>query len=127
MIINDYKNIPGNPCIMSDTDSAIWPKPLPSHLVSKELGQMKLENKIIKGIFIRKKLYCILNSNDKTIIRSSGVDSSRLNYSSILRLLNGESLTIEKKTFNVEWKNLNINVFNSNIVIHGLNKNIKTI
>jgi hypothetical protein len=25
MIINDYKNIPGNPCIMSDTESAVLP------------------------------------------------------------------------------------------------------
>jgi hypothetical protein len=44
MIINDYKNIPGNPCIMSDTDSAVLPKPLPDYLVGKDLGQMKLEN-----------------------------------------------------------------------------------
>ena len=127
IIINDYKNIPGNPCIMSDTDSAILPKPLPNHLVSKELGKMKLENKINKGIFIRKKLYCILNSNNQITIRSSGVDSSRLNYNSFIKLLKGESLTIEKKTFNVEWKKLNINVTNSKIVIHGLNKSIKTI
>jgi hypothetical protein len=29
---------------MSDTDSAVLPKPLPDYLVGKDLGQMKLEN-----------------------------------------------------------------------------------
>jgi len=54
MLINDYKNIPGNPCIMSDTDSAALPYPLPSHLVGDGLGQMKLVHKIKKGIFVKK-------------------------------------------------------------------------
>ncbi len=35
---------------------------------------MKLEQKIIKGIFIRNKLYCIINSKGQEIIRSSGID-----------------------------------------------------
>ena len=55
MIINDYKNIPGNPCVMSDTDSAVLPYPLPNNLVGKELGQMKLVSNIKHGIFIKKK------------------------------------------------------------------------
>lgn len=61
IIINDYKNIPGNPCVMSDTDSAVLPHPLPDHLVGSGLGQMKLVHKIKKGIFIKKKI--ILYSN----------------------------------------------------------------
>lgn len=48
MIINEYKNIPGNPCIMSDTDSAVLPYPLPDKLVSNDLGKMKLVNEIKK-------------------------------------------------------------------------------
>lgn len=104
MIINDYKNIPGNPCIMSDTDSAVLPKPLPNHLVGKKIGQMKLEQNIIKGIFIRKKLYCIINSENQEIIKSSGIDSNRLSYNLFKKLLNGESIEIERVNFNVEWK-----------------------
>jgi hypothetical protein len=102
MLINEYKNIPGNPCLMSDTDSAVLPKPLPKHLVGTGLGQMKLENKINKGIFIRKKLYCILDSNDKVIIKSSGMDSSYLNYNLFKNLLKGQSIEIERTNFNVE-------------------------
>jgi hypothetical protein len=102
ILINEYKNIPGNPCIMSDTDSAILPKPLPKQLVGKGLGQMKLENKIIEGIFIRKKLYYLKNSENKEVIKSSGIDSSHLNYNLFLNLLNGQSIEVSRKTFNVE-------------------------
>jgi len=30
--INEFKNIPGNPCIMSDTDSVVLPKKLNEQL-----------------------------------------------------------------------------------------------
>jgi hypothetical protein len=56
MSINEYKNIPGNPCIKSDTDSAILSQKLYNSLVGPELGQMKLEQEIKHGIFIRKKI-----------------------------------------------------------------------
>ena len=56
MSINEYKNIPGNPCIKSDTDSATLPKPLPKYLVGPKIGQMKLEHEIIEAIFFLKKL-----------------------------------------------------------------------
>ncbi len=127
IIINEYKNIPGNPCIMSDTDSAILQYPLPNYLIGGELGQMKLVCKIKHGIFIKKKIYCILTTENKEIIKSSGIDSSRLNYESFVRLLQGESLTIERTNFNVNWKDLAINVINSNIVIQGLQGEIKTL
>jgi len=41
--INKFKNIPGNPCIMSDTDSVVLSKKLPNSFIGKDLGQMKLE------------------------------------------------------------------------------------
>jgi len=102
ILINEYKNIPGNPCIMSDTDSVVLTKPLPDYLVGKKLGQMKLEQELVKGIFIKKKLYYLLNSNNQEIIKSSGIDSSKLNYNSFIKLLNGENLEIEGTNFNVE-------------------------
>jgi len=43
---------------------------------------MKLVNKIQSGIFIRKKLYCLKDSNNNEIVRSSGIDPSKLNYNS---------------------------------------------
>lgn len=122
ILINEYKNIPGNPCIMSDTDSAVLSKPLPSHLVGRGLGQMKLVQEVSIGIFIRKKLYYILNKDNHEEIKASGIDSTHLNYESFLKLLNGETLTIKRTNFNVEWNNLNINVVTSDIIIQGLTK-----
>ena len=75
--INEFKNIPGNPCIMSDTDSAVLPYPLPDHLVGNELGQMKLEHKVKSGIFIRKKLYALIDDKNNEIIKSSGIDPDK--------------------------------------------------
>lgn len=112
---------------MSDTDSSLLPYPLPNHLVGKGLGQMKLETVINEGLLIRKKLYCILNSDDKVIIKSSGMDSSYLNYKLFKILLSGQSIEIERTNFNVEWNNLNINVEKSKIIVQGLQSKIKTI
>jgi len=127
LIINEYKNIPGNSCIMSDTDSVVLSKPLPGHLVGGELGQLKLEQTINKGIFIRKKLYYILNSNGQEIIKSSGINPSRLNYKYFLLLLEGKSVTTYRTNFNVEWKELNIYSLRSEVLVHGLTHKVKTI
>ena len=126
IIINEYKNIPDNPCIMSDTDSAVLPYSLPDHLVGKELGKMKLVHKIKKGIFIKKKLYYILTSDNQEIIRSSGINSSRLSHESFIQLLQGETIFIERTTFNLDWDELSLNVVNSDIKIQGLQGEIKS-
>jgi hypothetical protein len=102
IFINEYKNIPGNPCIMSDTDSAVLTKPLPEQLVGKGLGQIKLVNGISNGIFIRKKFYCIINSDNQEVIKASGIDSSKLSYNCFIKLLNGESIRIDRTNFNVD-------------------------
>jgi|SRR6266404_7412156 len=102
ILINDYKNIPGNPCIMSDTDSAVLPYQLSNNLVGYNLGQMKLVHKIKKGIFIKKKLYCIVDNLDKEFVAASGIDSSKLNYNSFTTLLKGEPVEIERTNFNVD-------------------------
>jgi len=125
--INEYKNIQGNQCIISDTDSAVLQYPLPDHLVGREFGQMKLVNEIKRGIFIRKKLYSILDKNDQEIIKSSGVDSTKLNYNSFLSLLNGESVIVPRISFKINWKDLSLIVIQSNITIKGLSGKLKTL
>jgi hypothetical protein len=86
---------------MSDTDSVILKYPLPHNLVGEDLGQMKLVHKVKEGIFIRKKLYAILDSDNQVDIKASGIDSSHLNFGLFIKLLNGEIVTIERKPFNV--------------------------
>src|SRR5258708_3754493 len=112
---------------MSDTDSAVLTKPLPDHLVGDGLGQMKLECDIKEGIFIRKKLYYLLTHKNGEIIKSSGIDSSKLNYNIFLNLLSGKPAEISRKMFRVGCKDLTINVVNSNVTIQGLVGNVKTI
>jgi hypothetical protein len=84
MIINEYKNIPGNPCVMSDTDSVVLTKPLHNKHIGGELGLLKLEQIIKEGIFLRKKLYYIKNFKGQEIIKSSGIDSTRLSHNSFM-------------------------------------------
>jgi hypothetical protein len=42
---------------------------------SKELGKLKLEHLIIRGIFISPKLYCFLNNSEKLIKKAKGIMS----------------------------------------------------
>ena len=76
MSINEFKNMPGNPCIMSDTDSVVLPKKLDESLVGLELG---LEHEINHGIFIRKKLYALKTSTDQIVIKASGANKTFFN------------------------------------------------
>jgi len=99
--INKYKNIPGNPCIMSDTDSVVLPKKLSPSLIGIDLGQMKLEHEIEEGIFIRKKLYALKTIDNKEIIKSSGVNPNTLNYDKFKLLLAGDSVKCDGLSFQV--------------------------
>ncbi|KIM70994.1 hypothetical protein PILCRDRAFT_38676, partial [Piloderma croceum F 1598] len=74
--INKFKNLNNNPCIYSDTDSVILEKELSDIFVGKEIGNMKLEHKIKQGVFPRKKLYAIIDNNDKVIIKAAGANSN---------------------------------------------------
>jgi hypothetical protein len=99
--INEFKNIPGNPCIMSVTDSAVLINKLDDSVVSAqallasqqpELGQMKLEHEIKHGIFIRKKLYALKTSTNKTVIKASGANKQFLTFDNFVELLKGKNV-----------------------------------
>jgi hypothetical protein len=88
MSINKFKNIPDNPCIMSDTDSVVLPHKLNDKLVA-QAQEMKLEYKIKRGIFIRKKLYTLKTENNQIIIKASGVKGKKLTFEDYEKLLIG--------------------------------------
>jgi hypothetical protein len=94
MSTNKFKFIPGNPCYYSDTYSVIVKYALNPSLVGYELGQMKLEYTIINGIVIRKKLYALNTVENGLIIKSSGVNSFKLNYDDFKDLLEGKKVNI---------------------------------
>jgi len=100
--MSKYKNIPNNPMIYSDTDSVILPKILDSKYIGKELGQMKLENKISKGIFIAKKLYAYKNTNNEVKIASAGINNSYLTWDNFEELIGGKDIVKNVEKFIVK-------------------------
>src|ERR1700727_3378030 len=115
--INKYKNIEGNNLYYSDTDSLILENKLSTKDIGKELGKWKLEGEILKGIFVRSKLYMYedINGNIKKV--ASGVNAKELTYQDYIDLGNGKSVRTHKLKMNVNWKNLNIKIFNENITL----------
>ena len=102
--ISKFKNIPGNPLIYSDTDSAVLPYPLDPSFIGFELGKMKLEYTLSEGIFIGSKLYGIkgIDSKGKEIIRiaSAGINNTLLSYEDLKSLFKGNSITKVMTKFN---------------------------
>lgn len=112
--LSKFLNIKNNECVYTDTDSIILRNPLPKEYIGPEIGKMKLEHKIIEGIFISPKTYA-LSTLDKNgyiikIFKAKGVGSQLMTYDMYKRLYKGESVTINKKYFlqNIEGGTVNI-------------------
>lgn len=64
-----------------DTYSIVTNIKLSDNLVSsKEIGKLKLEHKVKKGIFITNKTYCLIDDKDKFINCAKGIKSWTLEY-----------------------------------------------
>lgn len=91
----------------SDTDSAVTDRPLHKDLVGPNLGQFKLEYVIKKAVFLAPKVYALITSDNKLIIKCKGVTQDNikdLNFNDIENLLIKDSSMV----FNQEkwFKNL---------------------
>lgn len=65
----------GGKLYYSDTDSIVTDKELPAPLISTDkLGLLKLEHVLLQGIFISNKIYYLLNTKWKFIIKAKGMD-----------------------------------------------------
>jgi DNA polymerase type B, organellar and viral len=117
-LMHKYKNIPNNPCIYTDTDSVVLQYPLDPLEIGTEIGKMKLENKVKKGIFARKKLYCIINESNEEIVKSSGIDSKELNFEDIVKISKGIKITKLSTVFNVDWNELEVKVVDKEITFN---------
>lgn len=89
-------------------------------VINEELGDMKLEYEIKHGIFIKKKLYALLTKNNKEVIKASGAKSKLLQFNNFITLLNGQNINTERLSFNVNWKELKINIVKIPITLKGL-------
>ena len=119
--INPFKNLEGNIAIASNTDSLILKSPLPADVVGDKLGQFKLESKFINGVFVKPKLYCYEDAETGELIRkASGVDATKLSFIDYINLSKGQNVLTSKEQFNVNWKNLSIEVIDAPINLRGL-------
>jgi hypothetical protein len=76
----------GHTIYYTDTDSVFTDKPLPSHLISKELGKLKLENVFKKAVFLAPKVYGGITLDNKELIKIKG-SKNVISYSELSKLL----------------------------------------
>jgi len=106
MYMNKLKNIPGNECFYSDTDSVILQNPLTNYAIDNKIGNLKLEYpKIKEGYFLAPKLYLLELENGSHIAKGRGY-SGKLSKMDYMKLYNEENIKIIDR----RWKRrLNIN------------------
>jgi hypothetical protein len=115
-----FKNIPGNRCLYSDTDSVLLENPLsPSFVDSNKLGMMKLEHIISEGYFISKKLYAFKNNKGEIIIKSKGIGKGLLDLDKFILLSKGEDITVESTVFMKNIREGTVNIINRPYTIKG--------
>lgn len=96
--IKKYIQSLGGQIYYTDTDSIVTNIPLPEEYIGNDIGQFKLEYKIIRGYFISSKLYCLVvwdkeKNKEKVVIKAKGVYGSRLTEKDFITLLNNEEIT----------------------------------
>lgn len=126
MDLNRYRLIPDNPLVYTAVDSAHFEKPLPSELVGKELGCMKLEATIKKGIYLTTGLYAYQTIDGKEKIVSAGVKKGKLTFQDFEKAYKGKDVVINQVKFERSWENLSISPLgvNREHTIRGLNQPI---
>jgi hypothetical protein len=83
----------GGKIYYSDTDSIVTDIQLPENMIHlSEIGKLKLEYIVKKGIFISGKLYTIIDDNDNIIIKAKGIKSISLSYEDFLTLLQNKDV-----------------------------------
>ena len=93
--MSQYKNNPDYNIYYTDTDSIVIDKPLAVDKVGNNLGQMKLEHTIKKGVFIAPKVYALETIDGEVIIKVKGVSRpvlQTLTYNDLQQLLIKDSI-----------------------------------
>ena len=78
VLMSNVKNDPDMKVYYTDTDSIVTDTPLPKHLVGGGLGQFKLEYEIKKAVFLAPKVYGIVTTDGKEIIKVKGLTKDAL-------------------------------------------------
>jgi len=127
--------MPGYTVYYSDTDSIVLNRPLPNSFVGNELGQMKLEHLVLKGVFLGPKFYAINSIPKGFIIKVRGLSEIHFTIDHMISLLTDSSfltsqtiwqrdihaglITLREQLFTLissETKRLNIRDSNGRII-----------
>jgi hypothetical protein len=118
--MQNYKLMSNTILYYSDTDSIFINHPLKE--VNKNIGFMKLENKIKEIYFLAPKVYAYLNDKNETIIKSAGFPSTHLNFNDFKKIYN--NLKLDKKIYytQLEGKVLEFNLKKYELNLENLKK-----
>jgi len=110
--IHMYKYISRDDCFYTDTDSAILGSPLPEEETSSiELGKLKLEHKVRKGIFLAPKSYYEIGEDGKIILKHKGAAKYFVTpewfESQLVDIMRKMQVTVESH-FRIDWHTLTI-------------------
>jgi hypothetical protein len=75
--MSQYKNNPDFELYYTDTDSIFIDRPLPDHMVGKELGKMKLEYVFTDCVFLGPKIYAGITEDGKYICKIKGFKDAK--------------------------------------------------
>lgn len=118
----------GGKIYYSDTDSIVTNVKLPEHMIdSNELGKLKLEHLVNRGVFISGKLYAIIDDKDQIIIRSKKVNSNSRIFDDFIFLLNNEHIHHAIKTQSkIDWGVGHVSIKDKQISLFGNYKRKKS-
>jgi len=90
----------GGKIYYTDTDSIVTDIELPKNYIGENIGELKLEHKIVRGYFITSKTYCLIvldkKGNEKTVIKAKGVINSKLSEDDFIKLYNNHKIKAVK-------------------------------
>lgn len=84
----------------TDTDSIVTDKPISSEFIGKGLGQLKVEYKINKGVFLAPKVYSFVTDTGKMVTKVKGLKDSNLSFELMESLL---KINSQKEIKNEKW------------------------
>ena len=100
-------------CYYTDTDSVVLSSELPESEVGPDLGQMKLEYRVKRGIFLSAKSYMLDTEENGIIYKHKGAGKSYVDESWYEMQMNQAMMNVKKditieNMFSINWKNLYI-------------------
>lgn len=110
--IHMYQYISREDCYYTDTDSVVLKNPLPNEIVSSiELGKLKLEYKVKKGVFLAPKSYSLITEEGGNILKHKGAAKALVSDEWFENQYKDPSKTETvaiDANFRVDWRTLNI-------------------